>query len=172
MLEKKVNFREYKGYIFPLSYLADQSMIDAIKKAKDFSERTNIVFSHYEALIRTAGNPSKEIAIVTSILEECFRTNDFTVSVETLAKHHSISSRTLQRYFEKCTGVSSKQALQIMRIRKAADHLANHRQTFSNADYGYYDYSHFYKHLRRFLQKDTLSNLKPHLLLLNRMNKT
>lgn len=171
MLEKKINFREYKGFIFPLSYLADPSMIDAIKKAKDFSERAKIVFDHYEALILSAGESSKEIPVVTSILEECFKTNDFTVSVELLAKHHNISSRTLQRYFEKCTGVSSKQALQIMRIRKAADHLANHPQTFRYSDYGYYDYSHFYKHLKSFLQKETLSNLKPHLLLLGKMHK-
>ena len=73
--------------------------------------------------------------------------------------------RTLQRYFEACTGIGSKQALQIMRIRKATAHLVSSPQDFHYSIYGYYDYSHFYKHLKQFLQRNTLKNIQPHLQL-------
>jgi hypothetical protein len=33
VFEKKIDFSEYRGYIFPLSYLLDQSIIDKVKKA-------------------------------------------------------------------------------------------------------------------------------------------
>ena len=40
IFEKKINFSEYQDYIFPLSYLLDQSIIDKVKKAASFEERT------------------------------------------------------------------------------------------------------------------------------------
>ncbi len=111
------------------------------------------------------------VHIVSEILEQCFQKNQFTVSIETLAAKYNISSRTLQRYFEMCTGISSKQALQVMRIRKATAHLANSPQNFHYSLYGYYDHSHFYKHLKQFLQENTLKNMHPHLQLLETLHK-
>ncbi len=58
-----------------------------------------------------------------------------------------------------------------MRIRKAAAHLANSPKDFNSSLYGYYDHSHFYKHLRQFLEKNTLKNLQPHLKLLEGLHK-
>jgi transcriptional regulator GlxA family with amidase domain len=58
------------------------------------------------------------VKIVSEILEKCFQKNQFTISIESLAAQYKISSRTLQRYFEMCTGISSKQALQVMRFEK------------------------------------------------------
>jgi hypothetical protein len=70
-----------------------------------------------------------------------------------------------------CTGISSKQALQVMRIRKATQHLANSPHDFHYSLYNYYDHSHFYKHLKHFLQESTLKNLQPHLKLLEGLHK-
>jgi hypothetical protein len=67
--------------------------------------------------------------------------------------------------------VSSKQALQVMRIRKATAHLVNSPGDFSYELYGYYDHSHFYKHLKQFLGKNTLKNIQPHLQLLELLHK-
>ena len=56
-----------------------------------------------------------------------------------------------------------------MRIRKAVAHLAKDPSTFHYSEYGYYDHSHFYKHLKEFLHKQTLVNLQPHLKLLKNL---
>ena len=166
IFQKKVDFSEYHGYIFPLSYLLDQWVIDKVKKAASFEERVSILSSYFLSLLKEYEGSMHPVKIVSEILEKCFQKNQFTISVESLAAQYKISSRTLQRYFEATTSITSKQALQIMRIRKAIEHITNSPTRFHFSDYGYYDYSHFYKHLRSFLTTDTIEILQPHLKLM------
>jgi AraC-like DNA-binding protein len=171
ILEKKINFSEYKEYVFPLSYLLDQAIIDKVKKAGTFKERTVILSNYFLSLLAKYDGPLQPVNRVSKILDRCYRQNDFGISLETLAVKHKLSLRTLQRHFENCTGISTKKALQVMRIRKATAHLVNSPQDFHYSLYGYYDHSHFYKHLKKFLQKNTLKNMEPHLKLLERLYK-
>jgi AraC-like DNA-binding protein len=171
IFQKKINFAEYKHYIFPLSYLLDQVVIDGIKQATSFDERINILSNYFLTVLSKYDGSLQHVAIVSEILDSYFKENDFTVSLETLAARQQISLRTLQRYFEKCTGISSKQALQVMRIRKAVAHLAHSPKDFHYSLYGYYDHSHFYKHLKQFLQENTVKNLRPHIQLLGLLHK-
>ncbi len=166
VFEKKINFSEYREYIFPLSYLLDQQIIAEIKKANDFDERVTILTTHFQAIVQRHSVSLRPVQIVTEILEHCNATNNFTTSIQAFASKYKISTRTLQRYFEITTSISSKQALQILRIRKATHQLATSPADFHFSQFGYYDKSHFYKHLKKFLQKETLHNLKPHLKLL------
>jgi AraC-like DNA-binding protein len=169
--EKKINFSEYKGYIFPLSYLLDQQVIDKVKKAKNFEERIAVLSKHYLPIVSKNEGSLKHVDIVSRIIDDCYKKNDFSASLEKLAIRYSISLRTLQRYFETCTGIGSKQALQVMRIRKAVAHLVNSPCDFDHALYDYYDQSHFYKHLKTFLSKNTLKGVQPHLKLLALLHK-
>jgi AraC-like DNA-binding protein len=169
IFEKKVDFSEYQDYIFPLSYLMDVQVLRAVKEAGDFEERISILSNYFLKLINDYEGAMNPVHLVSRILEDCFQRNRFTVSIEDLAQTHGISSRTLQRYFEMCTGISSKQALQIMRIRKATAHLANSPEDFDHRIYGYYDHSHFYKHLKQFLDNNTLKQQQPHLKLLKNL---
>lgn len=169
ILEKKVDFSEYHDYIFPLSYLMDVSVLRKVKEAGSFDERTSILSNYFLGLLNEYDGATNPVHLVSEILEESFQSNKFTVSIEELATKNNISSRTLQRYFEMCTGISSKQALQIMRIRKAASHLANSPENFDHSIYGYYDHSHFYKHLKQFLDNNTLKQKNPHLKLLKNL---
>ena len=171
MFEKKINFSEYREHIFPLSYLVDQSILDRVKEAPTFKERVRIITNYYQLIVKRYDGSKEPIRIVTEILEHSFTHNEFTIPVESLASKYQMSSRTLQRYFETTTSISTKKALQIMRIRKASYQLATHPQSFNYRDYGYYDHSHFYKHLKQFLQKETLRKLKPHLRLLEGLHK-
>jgi AraC-like DNA-binding protein len=167
IFEKKVNFSEYKEYIFPLAYLIDRQVMDKIKKADSFEQRMNIVSEYYDRIVEKYSGSLKQVEVVTQILKSCNEQNNFDVSVEELSKNHDISSRTLQRYFEATTSITSKQALQIMRIRRAIEALARAPKDFHFSNFGYYDYSHFYKHLRQFLSRHTIAMVKPHLKLLN-----
>lgn len=170
IFEKKINFSEYREYIFPLSYLVDQQIIGSVKNANDFTERVEILTGYFQEIVSKYSGSLKPIEIVTEILENCNATNNFKDSIQNLADQYNISTRTLQRYFESTTSISSKQALQILRIRKATHHLATSPENFHFSHYGYYDHSHFYKHLKRFLQKTTLQNLQPHLKLLENLH--
>lgn len=168
---RTVNFAEYREFIYPLSYLMEQRIIDDVKKASSFEKRVAVLCTYFQSIVKEYSGSIDAIRIVSSILQQCDKKNDFTTSIESFAKQHSISSRTLHRYFEATTSLSGKKALQILRIRKATDHLANDAASFHYSLYGYHDHSHFYKHLKQFLHKDTLKAVQPHLLLLAKIHK-
>lgn len=159
VFEKKIDFSEYREYIFPLSYLLDSRIIDEVKKAPSFEKRVSILTGYYQSIVKRYSGSLQPVHVVREILDRCFQQNDFTTSMEDLAEQYKISSRTLQRYFETTTGVSSKTCLQIMRIRKATAHLASSPETFHYSVYGYYDYSHFFKHLKKFLNGFSIEKL-------------
>jgi AraC-like DNA-binding protein len=166
LFEKRVNFSEYREYIFPLAYLMDRKLIDKIKASESFEKRALLASDYYNRIIEKYSGSLRQVDIVTEIIESSTRENQFDVSIEELSRRYGISSRTLQRYFEATTSITSKQALQIMRIRKAVEHLTSEPASFHFRIYGYYDYSHFYKHLKSFINSHTIDILQPHLQLL------
>jgi AraC-like DNA-binding protein len=123
IFEKEIDFSEYKEYVFQLAYLMDRNIVDAVKKAPSFTERTEIITSHYEKIIKQNSGRLKKVSIVTSILQQCYENNNFDVSVKDIAAEHEISPRTLQRYFEATASIKCKPALQLVRIRKAIYHF-------------------------------------------------
>ena len=171
IFQKKINFAEYREYIFPLSYLLEQSIIDKVKAAVTFTARIKILSHYFQLILKKYPGPVAHVHIVSSILQYCEKENHFSVTIKEFADKHKISTRTLQRYFEMTTSVGGKKALQIMRIRKAVTRLANSPKSFHYSQYGYYDHSHFYKHLKQFLNKKRLKQLQPHLKLLEKIHK-
>ena len=167
IFEKKINFSEYREYIFPLAYLIDRTIIEKVKRAASFGERTALISDYYGKIIQKYSGSLKQVDMVTEILQTCYQQNSFDRPVEALAQQYGISSRTLQRYFEATTSISSKQALQLMRVRKAIKQYIQSPATFDSAEFGYYDYSHFYKHACRFLRKHPTASIQSHLQLLS-----
>ena len=146
--------------------MIDRNEVQKVKTAPSFGKRVEIVSAYYNRIIEKHSGSLRYVDIVTQILDEYAAENNFNVSVEDLSKKYRISTRTLQRYFESATSISSKKALQILRIRKAVEHLATSPSDFHYSAYGYYDYSHFHKHLKGFLNGHTISIIQPHLQLL------
>ena len=171
IFKKKINFSEYRDYMYPLSYLLEAPIIEQVKSASNFEERTDILSNYFFGELTRYEDSTQAVTIVRTILDDCFQQNRFTDSVETLASQYKISSRTLLRYFEMCTGASCKQALQVMRIRKATSHLVNDPESFDYLAYDYYDHSHFYKHLKQFLGGNNSRTIEPHIKLLELLHK-
>jgi AraC-like DNA-binding protein len=165
IFEKKVNFSEYTSYIFPLAYLIDGNIVEKVKQAATFQKRIEILSTYYEKIISKYSGSLKHVDMVTDILKSSFD-NNFKESIEDLAGHYNLSTRTLQRYFEGTTGISTKQALQIMRIRKSVSAYVQSHDAFEPTTFGYFDYSHFYKHINQFLSSHKGANIHSHLQLL------
>jgi AraC-like DNA-binding protein len=151
VFEKDIDFSEYKQHIYPLAYLIDKSIVERIRNSQSFDQRVDIVFEHYKMLLNVHEGSFKYVTMVTEILNSFIKENQFYISIEKAAEKYNISTRTLQRYFEATTSFSGKQALQVLRIRKAVAHFVNSPADFNYEHYGYYDYSHFSKHLKKFL---------------------
>jgi len=160
IFEKKVDFSEYRESIFPLSYLIEKKIIDQVKAAANYDERVALLTEYFLGITKKFEGSMAPINIVSEILEKFSNSNQFMLSIEDTAKEYNISTRTLQRYFEKTTSLSSKKTLQILRVRKAVEQLATNADAFDYKNYGYYDYSHFYKHLSTFLKKPVLKRLR------------
>lgn len=171
IFEKKIDFADYRGSIFPLSYLAEPGLLNKIRKTASFEKRVQLLMKYYEQKLDKYEGSLQPVSIVTSLLDNAIKTNNYNKTVEELAMQNQISARTLQRYFRACTGVNSKKALQVLRIRKAVATILLSPESFDYMDYGYYDFSHFYKHLKQFLHNDTLKHIKPHLQLLQTLRK-
>jgi AraC-like DNA-binding protein len=137
----------------------EKQVLDNIKQAADFEERISLLNNYYTSIVKKFEGSVLPITIVSEILDDCSRTMAFNGPIEEMAAKYSISSRTLQRYFEKCTSLSTKKTLQILRIRKAVEQMALDPAHFDFTQYGYYDYSHFYKHLQQFLDKTVLQKI-------------
>ena len=144
----------------------EQTLIDRVKKVKGFKERVSLLSAHFLSVLLQHEGSLQQVNIVSDLLKQCSQENDFSLSLENVAKKNKISLRTLQRYFETCTGISSKQALQVIRIRKAVAHIIQSPADFHYSLYGYYDHSHFFKNLKSFLQKTTLKSSNIHLPIL------
>ena len=171
LFEKKVNFSEYNGSVYPLSYLAEPSLLEKIKQAASFEKRIELLSAYYEEKLKQYESSLRPVSIVTQLLDKAVKQNRFNTSLELLAAMQHISPRTLHRYFLACTGVNAKQALQVLRIRTAVNHILSNPETFRIDQYGYYDYSHFYKHLKQFLSNRAIQEIKPHLQVLNSLKK-
>lgn len=166
IFEKKIDFSEYREYIFPLAYLMDRKILEQIKACSTFEERVGLALDYYRRILERHSGSRKGVDIVTEILKDCNEGNGFDTPVEALAQRYGISSRTLQRYFEAATGTNCKQALQICRIRKAVLQLTADPGAFHFQQFGYYDYSHFYRHLKAFVSHPAIALHQPHLQLL------
>ena len=153
LFEKKVDFSEYKDHVFPLAYLIEKSVVEKVRSAADFNERVKIIFNYYDLLVEKHAASFRYIQIVTSLLSRLAEINSYNESVASLASSYQISKRSLQRYFEASTSYSTKPALQTIRIRTAVKALTDNPASFNFNDYGYYDYSHFCKHLKQFVGK-------------------
>jgi transcriptional regulator GlxA family with amidase domain len=138
-----------------------------MKLADSFAKRVQIISDHYSRIIEKYAGSLQSVDMVTHILHEVSENNRFTASVAELATENGVSTRTLLRYFESTTGMACKQTLQILRIRKALNELTTQPATFDFTRYGYYDYSHFFKHLKSFINQHTIAIIQPHLVLLN-----
>ena len=124
-----------------------------------------MISAYYDRIIEKHENSLKHVSVVTTALDALEKSN-FKLSIEAIAEENKISTRTLQRYFEATTSISTKQAFQIMRIRRAIEKLATDPAGFDHHDFGYYDYSHFYKQLKDFINSHSISVTEPHLQLL------
>ena len=94
VFEKKINFHDYREYIFPLSYLIDRHVVTKIKDATTFEKRVEIITAYYNRIIEKHSGSLRYVDIVTGILEECVTKNDFSISIDALAKQNNISTRT------------------------------------------------------------------------------
>lgn len=151
IFEKRINFSEYNDGMYSLSYLIDRAIVERIKSASSFQQRVDIVNRFYHNLVMQHRDELHYVNTVSRILEEFTDPAGGFKRIEAICRRHRIDPRRLQRYFRQTMGTSPKKAMQLIRIRKLLRQLCTDPAAVRLADHGYYDYSHFYKDLKKFM---------------------
>jgi AraC-like DNA-binding protein len=152
LLDKKIDFSEYQHAMFSLSYLLPATVVHAIKTATSFSTAVHIIESYFNSIIHQANN--KVVATVTQAIQYFESNIHQPIQMRDIVSILNISTKTLQRYFSIAVGIQPKQVCNTIRIRKALQSYLTVNDGFTPSMFGYYDYSHFYKHSKAFLQED------------------
>ncbi|HTK18432.1 MAG TPA: helix-turn-helix domain-containing protein [Mucilaginibacter sp.] len=84
--------------------------------------------------------------------------SDMQMNTSEIAEKMFVTSKTINRYFNRVVGISPKNYFSVLRARTALTHYVNHKAGFNPYDFGYYDMSHFYKEVVRFTGKKLIEH--------------
>lgn len=152
LLEKNIDFSEYMNMPHSLAYLINTDTLRTIKSADNFNERVSIATAYYRRLVHQYEAEALQVKMVKNILAEIKATGNWNKTVSEIATQHGVDVRTLQRYFETTTSISTKQAIQMLKIRRAIASYIESPHTFYIESFGFYDRSHFYKQMNAFFE--------------------
>jgi AraC-like DNA-binding protein len=144
-------FREeiIPGVPIPARKLLEQNYISGMEAAETFEERVRISEEHFSAIFAANSEKLTPYRIVGKIIEALSGDREMDNRIGSSSRDSFISSRSMQRYFQKSIGITPKTAYCILRLRRALESYFNHPASFDCYDFDYYDYSHFYKEVEK-----------------------
>lgn len=137
------------GKLVHLQQVLPASFIRRIKNAGGFYERKKLLEDHFLDQLKTKRARTHYIELVTKTIA-MYENGSMKYNVDELAERLFITSKTINRYFNKVVGITPKKYLSIMRSRTALTAFVANKQAFDPAVYGYHDMSHFYKEAIKF----------------------
>lgn len=127
------------------------SLIAAIEKAKDCTERISLIETY---LIPKMGiiHTHKKLKLVQQAIAMLTNTNEV-IPIASICKQVAVSSATLTRYFNEILGLSPKQCFKILRFKNALQHYQAYGSGYIYDEIGYADFSHFVKDAKNLTNK-------------------
>lgn len=137
------------GKLVALQDVLPASLILQIKRASDFEERKKLLEAHFLSKMQTKKPRAHYIELVRNTIAT-YETGNMQYNVDELSERLFITSKTINRYFNKVIGVTPKRYLSIVRSRTALTAYVYDRKGFDPSVFGYHDMSHFYKEALKF----------------------
>jgi AraC-like DNA-binding protein len=136
------------GQVIKLDAILPPVLIRAIKHATGFEERLALMQGF---LLSSLGSQTKDhyLQFVQDCIEN-YASADLQLNTSEVAEKMFVTSKTINRYFNKVVGTSPKNYFTILRARSALTAYVNRKDAFTPYDFGYYDMSHFYKDVVKF----------------------
>lgn len=147
------------GQVINLNTILPPAFIQKIKQPVCFEERMTMM---QDFLLTHFKNKSKDhyLQFVHDCIEN-YDSADMQLNTSEMAEKMFVTSKTINRYFNKVVGTSPKNYFTILRTRTALTAYVNQKGLFTPYEFGYYDMSHFYKDVVKFTgQKLTANSLK------------
>lgn len=136
------------GQVINLKEILPPAFLQAIKQPMAPAERVAMM---QQFLLNSYKNKTEDyyLKFVTDCIEN-YGASDMQLNPSQVAERMFVTSKTINRYFNKVVGTSPKNYFSIVRTRRALTAWVNQKQQFSPYDFGYYDMSHFYKDVVKF----------------------
>ncbi|MBS1521095.1 MAG: AraC family transcriptional regulator [Bacteroidetes bacterium] len=134
------------GTVLPAKLLAQ------IKKSITFIERCELMQDYLLSLFKERQQKDHYLRFVLDCIDN-YGVSDMQLNTGELAERMFVTSKTINRYFNRVVGISPKSYFTVLRARTALTHYVNHKEGFNPYGFGYYDMSHFYKEVVRFTGK-------------------
>lgn len=134
--------------VIMLDRILPPRLLASLKEASSFMERVAIweVFL-LSAMKRTV--PDHYSHLVQQAIGE-YTTSGMQLNTTEIAERLFITSKSINRYFNRVVGVAPKSYFSVLRARTALTAMVNDRHNFKPWAYGYYDPAHFYKEVFKF----------------------
>jgi len=144
------------GRVINLKTVLPPALLKKIKLPLCFEERLelmqNFLLSCYKG-----PNSDHYLQFVTDCIEN-YDAAGMQINTSQMAEKMFVTSKTINRYFNKVVGISPKNYFSIMRTRVALTAYVNQKEIFTPYDFGYYDMSHFYKNVVKFTGQKLAAN--------------
>ena len=144
------------GQVIKLNTILPPAFIMELKQPMCFTERMEMMQNF---LLSRFKNKSKDHYL--QFVNDCignYDSENMQIGTSELAEKMFVTSKTINRYFNKVVGTSPKNYFTIMRARTALTAYVNRKDVFSPFDFGYYDMSHFYKDVVKFTGQKLIAN--------------
>jgi hypothetical protein len=129
--------------------LLSDNYINSIEQANSFEERIKLTEDYFSGLYDQNKKWVDRYQVVEDVVNY-FQQGQFDAQrLDGGLKQNFVSSRSLQRYFLKNFGLTPKAAYCILRMRRALQAYFNDPKTFRVYEHDFYDYSHFYKEVKK-----------------------
>lgn len=136
------------GQIINLKEILPSAFLQKIKQPMSIAERVAMM---QQFLLNSYKSRTDDyyLKFVTDCIEN-YGDPDMQLNTSQVAERMFVTSKTINRYFNKVVGTSPKNYFSIMRTRAALTAWVNQKDVFTPYDFGYYDMSHFYKDVVKF----------------------
>ena len=135
--------------VINLNQILPLQLLQQIKQPITFEERVILMQSYLLAALGRNNISDHYIQLVNKTIGEYTQTG-MHLNTGTVAERHFITSKTINRYFNRVIGLSPKSYFSILRARTALTAYVKDRDNFAPFNYGYYDLSHFSKDVVKF----------------------
>lgn len=127
-------------------------LLSQIKKPITFTERCELMQEYLLNSFKARQQKDYYLRFVRDCIDNYGR-SDLQLNTSEIAEKMFVTSKTINRYFNRVVGISPKNYFSVVRARTALSHYVNRRTDFNPYAFGYYDMSHFYKEVVRFTGK-------------------
>jgi len=132
-----------------LRHILPPKLLRHIKQPITFGERCALMQQFLLEIFAKTKQEDHYLRFVGDCIER-YGQSDMQLNTSEMAEKMFVTSKTINRYFNRVIGIPPKNYFSILRARTALTSYVTTKQDFSPYQFGYYDMSHFYKEVVNF----------------------